>query len=142
MCITCPDHGAFWIAPHNFLNNHSCPACSGRQRIIREVFIERSIIKHNGRYDYSKVDYRGLNVPVTIICPIHGEFSQKPAGHMNGNGCPACYGSPKSTTEEFIKKAKAIYGERYDYSKVEYKGNKEKVCIICPEHGGVLDVTE
>ena len=28
---------------------------------------------------------------------------------MNGNGCPLCYGSPKSSTEDFIKKAKEIY---------------------------------
>lgn len=135
VCITCPKHGDFWMSPNNFLNNHKCPTCSGRQRITRDVFIDRSTRKHNGRYDYSKVDYHGLNVPVTIICPIHGEFQQKPSGHMNGNGCPACFGDPKSTTEEFIKKAKEIYGERYDYSKVVYKGNKEKVCIICPEHG-------
>ena len=41
----------------------------------------------------------------------------------------------KLTTEEFINKAKAVHGERYDYSKVEYVDNKTKVCIICPIHG-------
>ena len=135
VCITCPDHGDFWVTPHNFLNNHICPTYSGRQRITKEVFIERSLLKHNGRYDYSKVDYRGLNVPVRIICPIHGEFLQMPSGHMYGNGCPTCFGSPKSTTEDFIKKAKAKYGDIYDYSKVRYVHSKEKVCIICPKHG-------
>ena len=79
VCITCPDHGDFWVTPHNFFKNHVCPTCSGRQRITKEVFIERSLLKHNGRYDYSKVDYHGLNVPVCIICPIHGEFLQKPS---------------------------------------------------------------
>lgn len=39
------------------------------------------------------------------------------------------------TTEEFITKARAIHGDKYDYSKVEYVNNKTKVCIICPEHG-------
>ena len=42
---------------------------------------------------------------------------------------------PKLTTEEFIKKAREVHGDRYDYSKVEYVDNKSKVCIICPEHG-------
>lgn len=42
----------------------------------------------------------------------------------------------KSTKEEFIKKAISIYGDVYDYSKVEYVNSKTKVCIICPEHGG------
>lgn len=39
------------------------------------------------------------------------------------------------TKEEFIKKAISIYGDVYDYSKVEYVNSKTKVCIICPEHG-------
>ena len=39
------------------------------------------------------------------------------------------------TTAEFIAKARAVHGARYDYSKVEYKGAKENVTIICPEHG-------
>ena len=41
----------------------------------------------------------------------------------------------KLTTTEFIEKAKAVHGDKYDYSKTEYKGNRIKVCIICPEHG-------
>ena len=40
-----------------------------------------------------------------------------------------------SKTEAFILKAKLVHGDKYDYSKVEYKGCLEKVCIICPEHG-------
>ena len=36
---------------------------------------------------------------------------------------------------KFIKKAKEIHGDKYDYSKVEYKNSNTKVCIICPEHG-------
>ena len=41
----------------------------------------------------------------------------------------------KLTTEEFIAKAKAVHGDRYDYSKVKYVNNKTKVCIVCKEHG-------
>lgn len=43
--------------------------------------------------------------------------------------------SKMMTKEEFIAKAIEIHGDKYDYSKVEYKGNKVKVCIICPKHG-------
>ena len=39
------------------------------------------------------------------------------------------------TTEEFIKKGKTIHNNKYDYSKVEYKNNRTKICIICPQHG-------
>lgn len=41
----------------------------------------------------------------------------------------------KLTQLEFIKKIKKTHGNKYDYSKVEYNGSGEKICIICPEHG-------
>lgn len=41
----------------------------------------------------------------------------------------------KLTLDEFIEKARLLHGNKYDYSKVEYDGNRKKVCIICPEHG-------
>ena len=44
----------------------------------------------------------------------------------------------KVTTEDFIKKAREIHGDKYDYSKVNYVNNETPVCIICPEHGEFL----
>jgi hypothetical protein len=41
----------------------------------------------------------------------------------------------KKTTEEFIKQAKEVHGDKYDYSKVLYEHSLKKVCIICPKHG-------
>lgn len=39
------------------------------------------------------------------------------------------------TRDTFIKKAREVHGDRYDYSKVEYINSRTKVCIICPIHG-------
>ena len=39
------------------------------------------------------------------------------------------------TTADFIRRARKVHGNRYDYSKVEYVKSSEKVAIICPEHG-------
>lgn len=41
----------------------------------------------------------------------------------------------KLTTEEFIKRAREIHDDKYDYSKVKYVNNRTKICIICPIHG-------
>jgi len=41
----------------------------------------------------------------------------------------------KLTTEEFIQKAKAVHGDKYDYSETIYNGSNNKVIIICPDHG-------
>ena len=39
------------------------------------------------------------------------------------------------TTESFIAEAKGIYGNRYDYSKVNYKNRDHRVIVTCPVHG-------
>ena len=37
----------------------------------------------------------------------------------------------KLTTEEFVQKAIEKHGDRYDYSKVDYKNSTDKVIIMC-----------
>jgi hypothetical protein len=41
----------------------------------------------------------------------------------------------RTTTSQFIAKAKSIHGDKYDYSKVKYEKSSIKVCITCPKHG-------
>ena len=36
---------------------------------------------------------------------------------------------------KFLEKTKIVHGNRYNYSNVVYRGNKNKVKIICSEHG-------
>lgn len=87
-------------------------------------------------YDYSKVNYVNSKIPITIICPIHGEF-QKTFDTLvyQKQGCSKCSKKFRYNTETFIQRAKEVHGDKYDYSKIIYKGNKEKVCIICSKHG-------
>ena len=42
---------------------------------------------------------------------------------------------PKLTQEQFIQKAKAIHGDKYDFSKSVYSIGNNTVCVICPIHG-------
>lgn len=41
----------------------------------------------------------------------------------------------RKTQEETIAQFKAVHGDKYDYSKVEYKRCDSKIRIICPKHG-------
>lgn len=102
-----------------------------------ETFIEKANKVHNGKYRYSKVNYTGIHNKICIGCSIHGIFYQLPSNHIKGSGCPKCKNTKpiKYTTEEWIELAKEVHSDRYDYSKAEYKGKEEKVCIICKEHG-------
>jgi len=141
VCIICPEHGEFWQRPiHHLYKKNGCPLCNGGVRLCKEEFIEKAKGIHGNKYDYSKVEYVNSQTKVCIVCPEHGEFWQTPNSHLNGNGCFDCSyierGKKRnSSTDEFIKKAKKIHGDKYDYSKVKYDKAITKVCIICPEHG-------
>jgi len=50
-------------------------------RLTQDEFINKSKLIHDDKYNYSKVIYKNTNTPVTIICPIHGEFEQIPKSH-------------------------------------------------------------
>ena len=140
--IICPMHGEFEQIPNSHIHS-GCPKC-GRIRSDKAK-LEKG--KRNFEefcktqpYDYSKVDYVNSKTKVCIICPEHGEFWQTPNNHMHGQGCPICgrieVGNKlRKSTEDFIKEAKLIHRDLYDYSKVDYKGANTKVTIICPIHG-------
>jgi len=144
--IICPIHGEFEQSPDNHIQQkQGCPKCGhikkGKSgRLTTKEFIEKAKRIHGNRYDYSLVKYEKQKIKITIICPIHGEFEQVPNDHLNGYGCYDCGNELRikklsSNTNDFIKRSKQIHGDKYDYSKVEYKNNSTKVKIICPIHG-------
>ena len=45
-------------------------------------------------------------------------------------------------TQEFIKKAITVHGDKYDYSKVEYINNRNGVIIICNKHDEIKEVSD
>jgi len=88
------------------------------------------------RYDYSLVYYINNKTKVKIICKIHGIFLQRPDNHLSGQGCALCKNNNiRVTQEEFIEKSKSKFGNRYDYSLVNYINNKTKIILICHIHG-------
>lgn len=101
-------------------------------------FITKAQTKFGNKYNYCKVKYENAKTKVCIICPIHGEFWQRPTEHLNcKEACPKCSGRYMDT-DLFIKKSKQIHGDKYDYSKTVYTKSSNKVVIICPEHGEFL----
>ena len=138
--IVCSLHGVFEQAPNNHLNlKQGCPICGKKDSSnahvkTTEEFIKKAKEIHGDKYDYSLVDYKNAHTKIKIICPKHGIFEQLPLNHLSGKKCPKCKGYYK-TTEEFIKEAREIHGNKYDYSLVDYKNSREKIKIICPKHG-------
>jgi hypothetical protein len=103
-------------------------------------FIKRSKKKFGNKYGYSKTEYKNNRFGVIITCKKHGDVTINPNSHLSGCGCNKCGReingkSHKYTTDEFVDKARSIYGDKYDYSKVVYEHSLKKVTVICPSHG-------
>jgi len=142
--ISCPYHGKFQQSPASHLSGTGCPRCS-REMMGNNctksgsLFIQQSRQIHGHRYDYSMTDYHRGNIPVTIGCHIHGEFSQKPSIHLTGSGCPLCGNARARDTMRksntiFVNEAKLVHNNRYHY-KGDYINNTSIISIICPDHG-------
>ena len=106
-----------------------------------QEFITKSRKIHGDKYDYTKSIYVNDYTKLILVCPVHGEFTQRPNGHLQGQGCMSCaiktFGKSRYETAKnvFVEKSKKIHGERYDYSKAVYTGAKVEMELICKNHG-------
>src|SRR5580658_2523173 len=98
-----------------------------------QKFLSTAIAVHGSKYDYSKVYYTNSITPVTIVCPIHGDFQQLPKVHRKGHGCQKC-GGRWADDIAFLRKARSAHGERYDYSQTVFCHSLKRVTIICKIH--------
>lgn len=146
LIVICPEHGEFTIDPHHHKLGVGCYHC-GREKIVasrqydQETFITKARAVHGDLYDYSKVVYDKSNIKVILVCPVHGEFSIRPADHVNQKqGCKKCGHEVLSKKfrrpiTEFIEKANKVHDYKYNYSEVTYINSTTKINIICPIHG-------
>lgn len=110
------------------------------KRLTQEEFIARAYKVWGDKFDLSETVYINSNSKIKVRCLIHGAFYPIACNFLSGHGCPLC-GREKTLdtirrdTRYFIRKAKEIHGDKYNYSRVKYKNNREKVEIICPIHG-------
>lgn len=139
--LTCPIHGEFTAVVNTLLKGIGCLKCHKEEKFKETT---KSIIKKFKEYhpelDYSKTVYTGWDSLITITCPKHGDFTILPNNFLKYKGCPKCTREEhtefmKKSFDDFLKNAKYVHGEQYDYSKVDYVDRLTKVCIICPKHG-------
>tara|TARA_R110000868_G_scaffold176916_3_gene414943 strand:- start:21856 stop:22734 length:879 start_codon:yes stop_codon:yes gene_type:complete len=131
--IVCKEHGSFRQIPRHHISGYDCPKCSGTY-MDTEYFTSKSKNIHKDFYDYSKVVYTTNVDKVTIICPNHGEFEQKPKDHLLGKNCQKCAGTYMDT-EHFVYKSNIVHNHKYDYTDTNYSNAISKVKITCPKHG-------
>lgn len=113
------------------------------KKTSQEIFIEKAKEKYPD-YDYSKVEYKGRDTAVTLICPKHGEFAIRPRTLLSKDkgkqphGCWECCGMKKpalNNSEMFKEKVLAIYDEKYVFHWEDYKCNTSLIRVECKLHG-------
>lgn len=113
-----------------------------------EEFIKRSKEKFPGLFTYEKTNVIHMDKPVIITSIEYGDFETTPHYHLRKTsktgGCKFLADhvnrnlDTKTRLELHIKKAKSIFGDRFNYDKVEfenYKDNSTKVTVVCKDHG-------
>ena len=141
MRIFCPKHGEFWQSPKSHLK-YECKYCSYEKRgknntLTTQEFINKANIVHGeGKFNYSKSEYKGTRAPICIICPKHGEFWQKPNDHLTGKGCPKCNESKlEKKVENFLKENGINYISQY---KPKWLG-KQSLDFYIPEYKTAIE---
>lgn len=147
--IICPIHGEFIQKAASHAAGSGCQKCA-RERVGRMHRGNKFAIKkpmrpaadciaelnkiHGGKYDYSKARFTSMTAFITVVCPVHGEFSIIYKNHLAGKGCPACR-RRKLSDDDFMERVKAAHGDRYQYKLDEYVNYVTPMTIICPVHG-------
>lgn len=110
------------------------------RKLSQDEYIVKAIEVHGNKYDYSKVDYKGMSNKIEIICPKHGAFWQRASNHTLGRGCDDCGDEARlkfktKSKQDFIKDAQKVHKNLYTYGKVNYLNNHTNVVITCKKHG-------
>lgn len=143
--IGCPIHGWFTKLPMEIQQQRrGCPKCAlekrdDKRRTGISDFIRRSNIIHHNKYNYDKAIYINQQTNVTISCPKHGDFSQRPLDHLRGKGCPLCKNSHfESIVLSFLKKHKIQFKQEQTFSWLKRK-SLLKLDFYLPEYNVAIE---
>ena len=79
-------------------------------------------------------EYKGMHKKIILMCPNGHNYETTPSNFKQNKRCVECRGTVNNQGK-FLKKAKEVHGDKYDYSKTVYIKALAKITIICPEHG-------
>ena len=111
--------------------------------MIPESILKEFNLIWGDEFDYSKSEYVSMKDDILVRCKKHDLwFYCTPQMHIKSRCCPDCIEEIKKNQEKrvndsFIKKCKAIYGDKYTYENVKYTYSTKSVIITCPIHGNV-----
>ncbi len=146
--IGCPIHGFFYQTPDKHLQSiHGCQQCSlaatakKRKRAGCERFLAKFSKKFRGRIELLS-SYLGADQRIQCRCLKHDIIFECTPNSFNlySHVCPKCANesyvrSRCLKADEFYERIKKKFDDNLDFTNTIYSGPKEKVSVICREHG-------
>ena len=143
--VSCPVHGNFKIRPRTLLSGekgqkpHGCWRCNNlippyKRGLTLETFKRRMHELYGDKYTFVWSDFKNKQSLIRFTCKEHGEQRRSVTGLLDGKGCAYCNG--KFYPPDWIKNARAVHGEKYEYD--ESRPPQRVADIIrykCPVHG-------
>lgn len=143
--VVCPVHGEFKIRPRTLLigekgqKPHGCWKCNNlippyEKELTLDTFKNRMHELYGDKYTFVCSDFKNKQSMIRFICKEHGEQRRSVTGLLDGKGCAYCNG--KFYPPDWIKNARAVHGEKYEYD--ESRPPQRVSDIIrykCPVHG-------
>lgn len=143
--VVCPVHGEFKIRPRTLLigekgqKPHGCWKCNNlippyEKELTLDTFKNRMHELYGDKYTFIWSDYKNKQSMIRFTCKEHGEQRRSVTGLLDGKGCAYCNG--KFYPPDWIKNARAVHGEKYEYD--ESRPPQRATDIIrykCPAHG-------
>lgn len=143
--VVCPVHGEFNIRPRTLLigekgqKPHGCWKCNNlippyEKELTLDKFKNRMHELYGDKYTFVWSDFNNKQSMIRFTCKEHGEQRRSVTGLLDGKGCAYCNG--KFYPPDWIKNARAVHGEKYEYD--ESRPPQRATDIIrykCPVHG-------
>ena len=147
--ILCLKHNKnIFVEPYRLLRGDECCCDCSKEKQHKlqpkdeEIFLEECKKVHkNEKLDYTNTHYVNARTKIEVYCKEkdecgeeHGIFSVLPSNHLRGDKCPKCasqYKENRITKEKFIERSKQLFGNIFDYSKIEHiNNNKQYVSLV------------
>ena len=137
--VECKLHGEHKISADAIRHGSACIYCNGR--LYPKDWIKNAKAVHGDKYVYDESKPPRIKSDrIRYKCPIHGWQETRYDCHVDQKcGCPACAGwsnmlSPEQRKENWVKRCKKKYNDRFDYSQFVYVNNDTKGLVTCKEH--------